>query len=171
MTPLFGRKKENSAELQKEELQFNAAIEGIFPGERSSSMHQYFKLAKIDVPENATVINDGVSKYMLCGREEKDLSGFLGVKCESMLEQAVASLVTCPGVVFPYIGGAPNKLDEPRAVCMTDGKVFVRESLIGDTAYLSLISAIAVAAGRKFRDPDTSKDYAQIMKSYSHQKK
>jgi len=132
----------------KEEKEiFNAVIEGAY---HDLWTDLNYKIAQLEVPEEVSVLNDSTYRYLLYGKTDD----FENIKTDSNadgLERKIDFLGFCEGVVLPYMGGIPNLLERPRAVCLRDGRIFVDEHMLTNSAYLKAIPSIVKAAGELFK--------------------
>ncbi len=126
---------------------FNAVIEGT---EADDWRNFNFKITRLDIPENATVIDDRVYRYTLYGRTTDFKSIELAKKQQAGLETKVDFLGFCEGATLPYHGGIfPNVLGRPRTVVLQDGRVFTE---MGDDEYRKALPEIVKVAGEIFND-------------------
>lgn len=151
---LIARKERRDSVIGERE-DFNAVIEGGYShGER----HLYFKIDRIEVPENARVLDDGTLKYLLVGRA-RNFEDFQIINGEADgLESQVSSL--CLGG-FVLELGIPV-LEKPRALCMRDGRIYIEESMKLDRAYLEVLSSVVQTAGEIFGDEIFSELYEKV---------
>ena len=148
-------KRKDRREIQD----FNVVVEGTWMGDWRNT---HYKLARLEVPENAKTINDEDLTYSPFGREESEKSAE-----EDALETKVDSLAFCKGVVLPCKGGVfPNVLDRPRAIFLKDGRIFIEKEMAKDQEYLKTIQRSSQYARRLFDDPQTNEGYRKIMESY-----
>lgn len=138
---------------------FNAVIEGTYHDEWSTLN---YKLARLQVPENAAVLNDGTYKYQLHGKTA-DFKNLQKAAGESSLEAKIEFIGFCNGVVLPYMGGIPCILERPRTVCMKDGRIFVDEHMSTDKLYMDAMTSIMGSAGKIFQDKKFSDLYNKVV--------
>ena len=152
---------------KKEKEPFNAVIEGSFHDEWWSF---HYKIAQLEIPKRATILNDSTHRYKLYGitddfkyiRGAEDSSDGL----EFLMDFKVGhDLATCEGVLLPH----DKKLDHsymmrPRAVVLRDGRIYIDDSmrLIWVEYSNAVHSSIIQTAGGMFKTKKLAKSYDDI---------
>jgi hypothetical protein len=146
---------------KKQEIQeFNTIIEGSYHDNWKNFHH---KLSYIDVPNNTTAIDDGENVYPLYG-VTRDFHTTQMVKSVGELELKTDSLSLSKGVVLSSQGGPfVNILEEPRTICLRDGRIFVGSTMLMEEGYIEWIPRIVESAGEMFKEERLSIIYKKIM--------
>lgn len=141
------------------EATFNAVIEGIYETEAERTG---FKLAHLEVPENAAHFFDSAYEFI-----EYDLGKQQEMRRSSKLENVVIveSLTLCKGLIVPWMqGGIKSILKKPRMVCLDDERIFVeRDILAKEKHYLQKIEGLTKGMRYIFRESSFQRLYAQAM--------
>lgn len=144
----------------KEGKDFDAVIEGTWHDEWRRS---HYKVARLEIPEKISVVNDGEYTYGFYGITE-DFQHIVKIEKRNGLEFKLAPLNFCPGRVLSGNGGSfPNVLERPRLICVMDGRIFLDNKLSNrNEDYISAIPDIIKIAGEVFKREDIRKTYRDL---------
>ncbi len=138
----------------------DAVIEGSF---HDDWRHSYIKLARLNIPDESTVLNAGDYRFRLYGRTE-DFENFSPVEGIENRVAEIESIPFCEGLVLDYGGGgigigsfpqhiAKRVLESPRSICLNDGRIFLGRSFVDDESYKEMVlPKLLSAAHRVFRE-------------------
>ncbi len=151
--------------LKRKNLNFNAVIEGSF---QEGWKTLYYKLARLEVPQDVSVLNDKTYRYQLYGKTE-DFNG-ISIAVGNGLEAKVPDLADCHGIVLSNESDIEFMLERPRAVCMRDGRIFVDINMMEDAQYMDAMFDVVRNAGRIFQSGEYLKTYRTAMRHFKGRK-
>ncbi|GEM_PF-4656548 len=149
---------------------FNSLIEGTYKDRSRNRLH--YKVARIEIPDWITRINDGFFTYALHARTQDYRKVDLEEAPWSVndIEEKVSSLATCKGVLLNSLDSPDGiLLEKPRVVFLNDGRIFVNKVLSTDGYLKIAIPAILVTAHEVFTDKSNQVVYDELVKAFTKQ--
>lgn len=129
---------------------FDAVIEGDFLGDPGGS---FFKLARLAVPPEATVLKSRPERFILHGKTADYRTLQLVGSDIAPREVHIADVAEGPGLTLPYHDGGfnMNLLSDPDAIFLDDGRVYVEQRARLDQKYVAGIASLLPQVGELFR--------------------
>ena len=132
--------------LLREKAGISAVIEGGFQDNWLDFNYQRTTL--LQVPQNATSINDNAEGIYKLYATTKDFKTFeLVQETQKGLEAKLE--------ILPFL--PIDRIDIPRTVFTKDGRIFIRQDIIQDEAYLKWLPEIVKYAGGMFNQKQLNK--------------
>ncbi|MBI2451512.1 hypothetical protein HYV50_00365 [Candidatus Pacearchaeota archaeon] len=125
-----------------------------------------YKLANLEIPQNAVQIADGAYNYGFYGKT-KDFKKVDKVKEESLEFKVHGFIGFCDGIVLPFRGGIPNILERPRTLVFRDGRIFIEKGMMNDSKYMDMLESILDKAKKCCESQEINESYQKVMKLYS----